>query len=81
MVACLPSSWRPRQRSWAITALPMSRDSRIHATRPEASSVKVRDASGLRLLMQDASPRRTHTLSEEPDDAIYVTSSRLHDMN
>ena len=81
MVARMPSSWWPRQRSWAITALPMSRDSRIHATWPEANSVKVRDDSGLRLLMQDARPRQPHTLSEEADDAIYVTSSRLHDMN
>ena len=59
----------------------MSRDSRIHATWPEANSVKVRDASELRLLMHEARLRRPYTLYEEPDDAIYVTSSRIHDMN
>ena len=64
MVARLPGCWRPRQRPRAITALPMARDSRIHATRPEANSIKVRYANGLRLLMHDARPRWPYTLPE-----------------
>ena len=40
------------------------RVSRIHATRPEANSIKVRYANGLRLLMHDARPRWPYTLPE-----------------
>ena len=42
----------------------MARDSRIHATRPAADSVKVWYANGLRLPMQDARPRWRYTLPE-----------------
>ncbi len=59
----------------------MARDGLMYVTSPEDDSVKVRDADGLRMLVQDARLRWPDTLAEGPDGSIYVTSSRIQDMN
>jgi len=59
----------------------MGRGGLLYVTSPQDNSVKVRDANGLRTLVQDARLRWPDTLAEAPDGALYVTSSRIQDMN
>ena len=62
----------------------IARDGRMYITAPEDNAVKVRDGGGsapVRLLVQDARLRWPDTLAEGPDGTVYVTSSRIQDMN
>jgi sugar lactone lactonase YvrE len=61
----------------------IGRDGRMYVTAPEDDAVKVRDgvAAPLRVLVKDARLRWPDTLAEGPDGAVYVTSSRIQDMN
>ena len=56
-------------------------DGRMYVTAPEDDAIKVRDAQGLRTLVQDARLRWPDTMAEGPDGSLYVTSSRIQDMN
>lgn len=61
----------------------IGRDGRMYVTAPEDDAVKVRDgvAAPLRVLVKDARLRWPDTMAEGPDGAVYVTSSRIQDMN
>jgi sugar lactone lactonase YvrE len=59
----------------------IGRDGRMYVTAPEENAVKVREGNDLRILVQDARLRWPDTLSEGPDGTVYVTSSRIQDMN
>ena len=61
----------------------IGRDGRMYVTAPEDDAVKVRDNANapLRTLVRDARLRWPDTMAEGPDGAVYVTSSRIQDMN
>ena len=61
----------------------IGRDGRMYVTAPEDDAVKVRDSvsAPLRMWVKDAALRWPDTLAEGPDGAVYVTSSRIQDMN
>lgn len=61
----------------------IGRDGKMYVTAPEENAVKVRSSvtDPLRMLVQDARLRWPDTLSEAPDGSVYVTSSRIQDMN
>jgi len=61
----------------------IGRDGRMYVTAPEDDAVKVRDTvtAPLRVLVKDARLRWPDTMAEGPDGAVYVTSSRIQDMN
>ena len=61
----------------------IGRDGRMYVTAPEDDAVKVRDTvtAPLRVLVRDARLRWPDTMAEGPDGAVYVTSSRIQDMN
>ncbi len=61
----------------------IARAGRMYVTAPEDNAVKVREGGGndVRLLVQDARLRWPDTLAEGPDGTVYVTSSRIQDMN
>lgn len=64
-----------------VDGMLVGRDGRIFLTSPEDDSVKVRDTTGVRTLVQSASLRWPDTLSQGPDGGLYVTASRIQDMN
>jgi sugar lactone lactonase YvrE len=57
----------------------MSRQGRLYVTALEENAVKVRNGDQLAIVVQDDRLRWPDTLSEGPDGAIYVTSSRIQD--
>jgi sugar lactone lactonase YvrE len=61
----------------------IGRDGRLYVTAPEDDAVKVRDnvSAPLRVLVRDARLRWPDTMAEGPDGSVYVTSSRIQDMN
>jgi sugar lactone lactonase YvrE len=59
----------------------ISRAGTLFLTSPEDDSVKVRDGGAVRTLLTDDRLRWPDTFSEGPDGAIYVTASRIQDMN
>jgi sugar lactone lactonase YvrE len=61
----------------------IGRDGRMYVTAPEDDAVKVRDnvSAPLRVLVKDARLRWPDTMAEGPDGVVYVTSSRIQDMN
>ena len=81
MAAKLPSMVEKVGDNGPADGLLFGRDGRLFVTSPEDDSVKVRDASGLKTLVRDARLRWPDTLSQGPDGALYVTSSRIQDMN
>lgn len=58
-----------------------ARDGRLFVTSPEDDSVKVRDSSGVRMLVQSPALRWPDTMALGPDGSLYVTSSRIPDMS
>ncbi len=64
-----------------VDGILFGRDGRLFLTSPEDDSVKVRDNTGVRVLVQSASLRWPDTLSQGPDGSLYVTASRIQDMN
>ncbi|RYF76826.1 MAG: hypothetical protein EOO22_00875 [Comamonadaceae bacterium] len=61
----------------------IGRDGRMYVTSPEDDALKVRRSASepLQTLVRDTRLRWPDTLAEGPDGAIYVTSSRIQDMN
>lgn len=61
----------------------IGRDGKMYVTAPEENAVKVRSSATapLQMLVQDARLRWPDTMSEAPDGSVYVTSSRIQDMN
>ncbi|MCZ2497638.1 hypothetical protein GN316_12795 [Xylophilus sp. Kf1] len=64
-----------------VDGMLFGRDGRLFLTSPEDSSIKVRDANGVRVLLQNPALRWPDTLSQGPDGSLYVTASRIQDMN
>ena len=64
-----------------VDGMLFGRDGRIFLTSPEDDSVKVRDNGGVRVLVRSASLRWPDTLSQGPDGSLYVTASRIQDMD
>jgi sugar lactone lactonase YvrE len=54
---------------------------RLYLSAVEQDAVKVRDRNGIATLVQDKRLRWPDTFSEGPDGTLYVTSSRIQDMN
>lgn len=54
---------------------------RLYLSAIEQDAVKVREGNRITTLVQDKRLRWPDTFSEGPDGAIYVTSSRIQDMN
>jgi sugar lactone lactonase YvrE len=81
MAAKLPSMVEKVGDNGPADGLLFGKDGRLYVTSPEDDSVKVRDASGLKTLVRDARLRWPDTLSQGPDGALYVTSSRIQDMS
>ena len=57
------------------------RQGRMYISAVEENAVKVRDGDKVTLLLQDKQLRWPDTFAQGPDGAIYVTSSRIQDMN
>lgn len=54
---------------------------RMYISAVEEDAVKVRDGDQVRIVVQDKQLRWPDTFARGPDGAIYVTSSRIQDMN
>jgi len=59
----------------------IDRRGRLYLSAIEQNAVKVRDGERITTLVQDNRLRWPDTFSEGPDGTIYVTSSRIQDMN
>jgi sugar lactone lactonase YvrE len=81
MAAKLPSMVEKVGDNGPADGLLFGKDGRLYVTSPEDDSVKVRDASGLKTVVRDARLRWPDTMSQGPDGALYVTSSRIQDMS
>jgi len=64
-----------------VDGMLFGRDGRLFLTSPEDSSIKVRDGNGVRVLLQSAALRWPDTMAQGPDGSLYVTASRIQDMN
>lgn len=64
-----------------VDGMLFGRDGRLFLTSPEDSSIKVRDTNGVRMLLQSPDLRWPDTMAEGPDGSLYVTASRIQDMN
>ncbi|SDV47297.1 L-dopachrome tautomerase-related protein [Chitinasiproducens palmae] len=53
----------------------------LYISSVETHEVKVRDANGVRVLLHEPGLRWPDTFSEGPDGTIYLTDSRIPDMN
>jgi sugar lactone lactonase YvrE len=54
---------------------------RMYVSAVEENAVKLRDGDRLTVLVQDPRLRWPDTFAEGPDGAVYVTASRIQDMN
>ena len=79
--ASLPSRVETVGENGPADGLLIASDGRMYVTAPEDDAIKVRDAQGLRTLVQDARLRWPDTMTEGPDGSLYVTSSRIQDMS
>lgn len=59
----------------------IDRRGRLYLSAIEQNAVKVRDGDRITTVVQDRRLRWPDTFSEGPDGTIYVTSSRIQDMN
>ena len=80
-LASLPGRVETVGENGPADGLLMASDDRLYITAIEDNAVKLRDARGLRLLIQDARLRWPDTMAEGPDGALYVTTSRIQDMS
>ncbi|MDB5895013.1 MAG: hypothetical protein JWQ88_2544 [Rhodoferax sp.] len=79
--ASLPGRVETVGENGPADGLLIASDGRMYVTAPEDDAIKVRDAQGLRTLVQDPRLRWPDTMTEGPDGSLYVTSSRIQDMN
>lgn len=59
----------------------MDRQGRMYISAVEEDAVKVRDGERVSVLVRDPRLRWPDSFAEGPDGAVYVTSSRIQDMN
>lgn len=77
----LESRVEPVGQSEPTDGLWFDRRGRLYLSAIEGDAVKVREGGRDTTLVRDARLRWPDTFSEGPDDAVYVTSSRIQDMS